>query len=144
MKENYLVDVIIPLPLNRHYTYSSKSRVEIGTHLKVPFGNNNEIAEKFKDLLLATNIFGWGTLVNQALEAKEFGSSPLVNLAGPAASSIDELVNAISNLNAFDALFKEEDIRPRALATWIAKNFTPFLGNIPEFRERVRDIIKPD
>ena len=41
-------------------------------------------------------------------------------------------------------LFKEEDIRPRALATWIAKNFTPFLGNIPEFRERVRDIIKPD
>ena len=45
MKENYLVDVIIPLPLNRHYTYSSKSRVEIGTHLKVPFGNNNEIAD---------------------------------------------------------------------------------------------------
>ena len=45
MKENYLVDVVIPLPLNRHYTYSSKSRVEIGTHLKVPFGNNNEIAD---------------------------------------------------------------------------------------------------
>ena len=45
MKENYLVDVIIPLPLNKHYTYSSKSRVEIGTHLKVPFGNNNEIAD---------------------------------------------------------------------------------------------------
>ena len=45
MKENYLVDVIIPLPLNRHYTYSSKSRVGIGTHLKVPFGNNNEIAD---------------------------------------------------------------------------------------------------
>ena len=100
--------------------------------------------EKFKDLLVATNIFGWGGLVNQALEAKEFGSSPLVSLAGPAASSIDELVNAIGNLNAFDALFKEEDLRPRALATWIAKNFTPFLGNIPEFRERVRDIIKPD
>lgn len=108
-----------------------------------PFDKKDN-AEKFKDLLLATNIFGWGTLVNQALESKEFGSSPLVSLAGPAASSIDELVNAIGNLNAFDALFKEEDLRPRALATWIAKNFTPFLGNIPEFRERVRDIIKPD
>ena len=39
MKENYLVDVVIPLPLNRHYTYYSKSRIEIGMHLKVPFGN---------------------------------------------------------------------------------------------------------
>ena len=45
MKENYLVDVVIPLPLNRHYTYYSKSRVEIGTHLYLGFGNNIEIAD---------------------------------------------------------------------------------------------------
>ena len=158
-------------PLYKFLEKDSKGRIPIGASMKyalmftmimsVMFGtqalkdsirygddespfDKKDFAEKFKDLLLATNIFGWGTLVNQALEAKEFGSSPLVSLAGPAASSIDELVNAIGNLNAFDALFKEEDLRPRALATWIAKNFTPFLGNIPEFRERVRDIIKPD
>ena len=45
MKEKYLVNVIIPLPLNQHYTYSCKSKIDIGTHLKVPFGNNNETAE---------------------------------------------------------------------------------------------------
>ena len=45
MKEKYLVNVVIPLPLNQHYTYSCKSKIDIGTHLKVPFGNNNETAE---------------------------------------------------------------------------------------------------
>ncbi len=45
MKEKYLVNVVIPLPLNKHYTYSCKSKIDIGTHLKVPFGNNNETAE---------------------------------------------------------------------------------------------------
>ena len=53
-----------------------------------PF-DKKDFAEKFKDLLLATNIFGWGTLVNQALEAKEFGSSPLVSLAGPIVASTE-------------------------------------------------------
>ena len=42
MKKKYLVDVIIPLPLNNYYTYSIHSKIDIGTIIKVPFGNNNE------------------------------------------------------------------------------------------------------
>tara|TARA_B100001564_G_scaffold120964_1_gene100904 strand:- start:75 stop:1775 length:1701 start_codon:yes stop_codon:yes gene_type:complete len=42
MKKKYLVDVIIPLPLNNYYTYLATSKISIGTILKVPFGNNNE------------------------------------------------------------------------------------------------------
>ncbi len=42
MKKKYLVDVIIPLPLGNYYTYLSPSNIDIGTTLKVPFGNNNE------------------------------------------------------------------------------------------------------
>lgn len=42
MKKKYLVDVIIPLPLNNYYTYSINSKIDIGTIIKVPFGNNNE------------------------------------------------------------------------------------------------------
>ena len=42
MKKKYLVDVIIPLPLNNCYTYSIHSKIDIGTIIKVPFGNNNE------------------------------------------------------------------------------------------------------
>ncbi len=42
MKKKYLVDVIIPLPLNNYYTYSIHSKIDVGTIIKVPFGNNNE------------------------------------------------------------------------------------------------------
>ena len=45
MKKKYLVDVIIPLPINKHYTYSFECKIDVGSHLKVPFGNNNETAD---------------------------------------------------------------------------------------------------
>jgi len=139
MKYALMFSMIMSIMLG---TQALKDSIRYGDE-ESPF-DKKSFGEKFTDLLLSTNILGWGTLVNQALEAKEFGSSPLVSLAGPTASSIDELINAISNLNAFDALFNKEEVRPRPLATWITKNFTPFLGNIPGFREKVRDFISPD
>ncbi len=42
MRKKYLVDVIIPLPLSNYYTYLIHSKIDVGTILKVPFGNNNE------------------------------------------------------------------------------------------------------
>ena len=45
MKDYAFVDVIINLPLDSLYTYKTKYKIKLGSIVKVPFGNNNEIVE---------------------------------------------------------------------------------------------------
>ena len=45
MKDYAFVDVIINLPLDSLYTYKTNYKIKLGSIVKVPFGNNNEIVE---------------------------------------------------------------------------------------------------
>jgi len=45
MKDFFFLDVIINLPLDSLYTYKSNLNTKIGSIVKVPFGNNNEIID---------------------------------------------------------------------------------------------------
>lgn len=45
MKDFFFIDVIINLPLDSLYTYKTNLKTKIGTIVKVPFGNNNEIID---------------------------------------------------------------------------------------------------
>jgi len=99
--------------------------------------------EKMKHILLGSNIFGWGTVINQMLEADKYGSSPLAAVAGPIASMTEDLVDALGDI-ALPAISSEEDINLRRMATFISRYFVPILGNIPGFRESARDLVQPD
>ena len=45
MKDFSFLDVIINLPLDSLYTYKTNLKTKIGSVVKVPFGNNNEIID---------------------------------------------------------------------------------------------------
>ncbi|PDH49365.1 MAG: hypothetical protein CND58_03770, partial [Rhodothermaeota bacterium MED-G16] len=45
MKDFSFLDVIINLPLDSLYTYKTNLKTKIGSIVKVPFGNNNEITD---------------------------------------------------------------------------------------------------
>jgi len=76
--------------------------------------------KKWEDALIDSNIFGPGTVVYDALNASKYGSSALVTMAGPGASYIERLM---------DALGQAINNKPRALARAIAGGI-PFLGAV--------------
>ena len=76
--------------------------------------------KKWEDALISSNIFGPGTVVYDALNASKYGSSALVTMAGPGASYIERL---------FDAVGQAINNKPRALARAIAGGI-PFLGAV--------------
>ncbi len=45
MKDFFCIDIIISVPLNQFFTYKSKFKTKIGSIVKIPFGNNNEIVK---------------------------------------------------------------------------------------------------
>ena len=99
--------------------------------------------QKMIHILIGSNIFGWGTLINQMLESEKYGSDPIYTIAGPTASMSREAYSAIRDI-VVPAFSEDEDINLRRLATFVSKTFVPFLGNIPGFREAARDLVQPD
>ena len=77
-------------------------------------------AKRWFDALIDSNIFGPGTVVYDALNAGKYGSSALATIAGPGASYIERL---------FDAVGQAINNKPRALARAIAGGI-PFLGAV--------------
>ncbi len=45
MKDFFSIDVLISVPLNTVFTYKSNFKTKIGSVVKIPFGNNNEIVK---------------------------------------------------------------------------------------------------
>ena len=45
MKDFYCLDILISVPLNKVFTYKSSYKTKIGSIVKIPFGNNNEIVK---------------------------------------------------------------------------------------------------
>ena len=45
MKDFNCVDVLISVPLDKVFTYKSNFKIKIGSVVKIPFGNNNEIVK---------------------------------------------------------------------------------------------------
>ena len=45
MKDLLCVDILIRVPLNKFFTYKSNIKTKIGSVVKIPFGNNNEIVK---------------------------------------------------------------------------------------------------
>jgi len=43
MKDLLCIDILIRVPLNKFFTYKSNIKTKIGSVVKIPFGNNNEI-----------------------------------------------------------------------------------------------------
>ena len=76
--------------------------------------------KKWRDALIDSNIFGPGTVVYDALNASKYGSSAFATMAGPGASYIERL---------FDAVGQAINNKPRALARAIAGGI-PFLGAV--------------
>ena len=77
-------------------------------------------AKRWFDALIDSNIFGPGTVVYDALNASKYGSSAFATMAGPGASYIERLMDAVG---------QAINNKPRALARAIAGGI-PFLGAI--------------
>ena len=45
MKDLLCIDILIRVPLNKFFTYKSNIKTKIGSVVKIPFGNNNEIVK---------------------------------------------------------------------------------------------------
>ena len=76
--------------------------------------------KKWEDALISSNIFGPGTVVYDALNASKYGSSALITMAGPGASYVERLIDAVGQAT---------NNKPRALARAIAGGI-PFLGAV--------------
>ena len=87
----------------------------------------------WRDALVASNIFGPGTFLYDALNASKYGASPLVSIAGPGASQIERLLKALDQATSNS---------PRALATAAASS-VPLLGAVfPTQKVEFADIIE--
>jgi len=87
----------------------------------------------WRDALVASNIFGPGTFLYDALNASKYGASPLVSIAGPGASQIERLLKALDQATSNS---------PRALATAAASS-VPLLGAVfPAQKVEFADIIE--
>jgi hypothetical protein len=85
---------------------------------------------KFIDAVVSSNIFGPGTVVYDSLNASKYGSSVLATIAGPGASYVERLVDAIGQAT---------NNKPRALARAIASGI-PFLSAVfPRQKPAVTD-----
>ena len=87
----------------------------------------------WRDALVASNIFGPGTFLYDALNASKYGSSPLASIAGPGASQVERIIKALDQATSNN---------PRALSTAAASSI-PFLGAVfPKQKIEVADIIE--
>jgi hypothetical protein len=99
--------------------------------------------QKMIHVFLGSNIFGWGTLINQILEADKYGSDPAYVVLGPTATMARDAVESIVDV-VVPAFSGDDEPNLRRAATFVSKNFVPILGNIPGFREAARDLVQPD
>ena len=87
----------------------------------------------WRDALVASNIFGPGTFLYDALNASKYGSSPLASIAGPGASQVERIIKALDQATSNN---------PRALSTAVASSI-PFLSAVfPKQKIEVADIIE--
>ena len=92
--------------------------------------------EVWKQALIASNIFGPGTIVDQALDAAEYGTSAPLVLAGPGAQYLGRLADAIGQYRGGN---------PKALAKIISESIpgvsAVFPSKKPVIREGVTEIL---
>jgi hypothetical protein len=92
--------------------------------------------EVWRQALISSNIFGPGTVVDQVLNAAEFGSNPFAVAAGPGYQYLNKLISAIGQYTGGN---------PKALAKIISESIpgisAVFPSKKPVIREGVTEIL---
>jgi len=92
--------------------------------------------EVWRQALISSNIFGPGTVVDQILNAAEFGSNPFAVTAGPGYQYLNKLISAIGQYTGGN---------PKALAKIISESIpgvsAVFPSKKPVIKEGVTEIL---
>ena len=95
--------------------------------------------EVWRQALISSNIFGPGTIVDQALDAAEYGTSAPLVIAGPGAQYLGKLMDAIGQYR---------NGNPKALAKIISESIPGVSAVVPSkkpaIKETVQDILTFD
>jgi len=88
--------------------------------------------EVWRQALISSNIFGPGTVVDQVLNAAEYGSTPLFVAAGPGAQYIDKLIGALTQYVGGN---------PKALAKIISESVPGVSAVFPTAKPVIRESV---
>jgi len=88
--------------------------------------------EVWRQALIASNIFGPGTIVDQALDAAEYGTSAPLVLAGPGAQYLGRLADAIGQYRGGN---------PKALAKIISESIPGVSAVIPSKKPAIKESV---
>ena len=87
--------------------------------------------EVIKQALLASNIFGPGTILDQALNSTEYGTRPFMVLAGPGVQYADKLVEAVGQYG--------KSGNKKALTKFISESFPGVAAITPSSKPDIQD-----